>query len=359
MEIIVKGLLFEYDHHFSLDISKFTVRNGEIVSLMGPNGAGKTTFLLLLSLQIKPRIGEIYFDGKLPAGSQDILSLRKRVSAVFQKDYLFNGTVFDNVAYPLKIRSFGKSEIGKKVNNYLELFGVGHLAGKRVKELSSGQSKRVCLARSLVYSPEVIFFDEPTSLIDYGAKDEILSDLKKAIRHVKASAVFVTQDKTEAFLISDRLVFMSGGRILEEGTPEDISFRPMSVEAAAFFGKDNLLNGKVTEKENDLLKIMVKNQVIFGVGEADPGDEVLVMLSPENVVLSKSIDENLQSARNVISCGVLDVKDVGSIVQVELLCGFRLRASITRVSAEMLDLKPGSEITASFKASAVHVIKKG
>ena len=359
MEIVVKNLLFEYDRHFSLDISNFTVRNGEIVSLMGPNGAGKTTFLLLLSLQIKPRAGEIYYDNKLPACSRDILNLRRRISAVFQKDYLFNGTVFDNVAYPLKIRGFGNSEIKRKVCNYLELFGVGHLAGKRVRELSSGQSKRVCLARSLVYSPEVIFFDEPTSLIDFGTKEEILSDLKKAIGHVKASAVFVTQDKTEAFLMSDRLVFMNGGRILEEGTPEDISFRPMSVEAATFFGKDNLLSGQVAEKEKDLIKIRIKNQVVFGVGDADPGDEVLVMLSPENVVLSKSIDENSQSARNVIYCDVLDIKDVGSIVQVELLCGFRLRASITRISAEMLDLRPGGRVTASFKASAVHIIKRG
>ncbi|MCL5986967.1 MAG: ABC transporter ATP-binding protein [Actinobacteria bacterium] len=359
MEIIVNNLLFEYDHNFMLDISNFTLRNGEVVSLMGPNGAGKTTFLLLLSLQIKPGAGEIFYDNKLPACSRDILSLRRRISAVLQKDYLFNDTVFDNVAYPLKIRRFGSSEIERKVRSYLELFGVGHLANKRVKELSSGQSKRVCLARSVVYSPEVIFFDEPTSLIDFGTKEEILSDLKKAIRHLKASAVFVTQDKTEAFLMSDRLVFMNGGRVLEDGTPEDISFRPTSVEAATFFGKDNLLNGMVAEKEKDLIKIRVKNHTILGVGDADPGDEVLFMLSPEGIVLSKSIDENLQSARNVIYCDVLDVNDVGSVVQVELFCGFRLRASITRISAEMLDLRAGSRIIASFKASAVHVIKRG
>lgn len=358
MEIKVKDVSLEYDHAFKLFVKDFAVNKGELVSIMGSNGAGKTTFLMLLSLQLKPESGKIFYNGIAPDNPQSVLELRRKMSSVFQRDYLFSGTVLDNVAYPLKIRRYDASLIKEKAGHFLELFGIDHLADKRISELSSGQSKRVCLARALVYSPEMIFLDEPMSMIDFGTKASLLSDLKRVIKEINATAIFVTQERSEAFFMCDRLVFINNGRIVEDGTPQDICMRPGSIEAARFFGSDNLFSGRVIGADRDVLEVTVEGKPIYCVGDARPDEEVFLMLGPENVVLATRIEDASQSARNIFACEISSIDDLGPFLQVELFCGFRLRANITRISAEMLDLRPGSRITASFKASAVHVIKR-
>lgn len=341
-----------------LDVEKFSVRKDEVLSIIGPNGAGKTTLLHRLAmLQKKPR-GELFFRGKKVGADLSATEYRRHVTMVFQETLLFDTTVFENVASGLKFRHAGKDDIEKGVLENLELFGVGHLKGRSVRTLSGGEARRVSLARSFAVKPEIIFLDEPFSALDPPTHEAIVADLSHILRRPGMTTVFATHDRSEALRLSDRICVMNKGKILQIGTPDEIMNHPANEFIASFVGAETILQGTVADANAGTVTVDVNGQKVMAVGEANNGQSVILCIRPERIALSVEPRGDATSERNVLTGTVIDVTSLGLYYRVSVDCGFILNAYITPGSVKKLGIERGKKVYPSFKATAVHVLKR-
>src|SRR6266478_5399239 len=250
-ELTVENLHLKYGDNPILKGVALTLDRGEVVSLLGPSGSGKTTLLRAVAgLEVPHRgrimIGEkVVFDG---AAAIDIPAESRNLGLVFQSYALWpHKTVFDNVAYALKLRKIGAGEIATRVRDALGQLSLGHLPDRYPHQLSGGQQQRVALARALVYNPPVILLDEPLSNLDAKLREEARAWLRELIVRMGLSALCVTHDQTEAMAMSDKILLLNFGKIEQQGTPEDMYNRPQTQFTAEFMGSNNHLPGKVTE----------------------------------------------------------------------------------------------------------------
>jgi len=224
-----------------LNVQTFHLSPGEVLTLIGPNGSGKTTFLLTLNGLLKPQKGRIFFRGQRLRTRSDMLRYRRRTATVFQVPLLFDTTVFNNVATGLKIRGMNGQEIRDRVLQSLERLNIAHLAHRSARKLSGGEAQRTALARALAVDPEVIFLDEPFSDLDLPMRQTVITDLEKVIRENGITAVLVTHDRSEALRFSDRVMFLKEGKIIQEGSIQEIRERPADPFMARFFGIEKLI----------------------------------------------------------------------------------------------------------------------
>jgi ABC-type Fe3+/spermidine/putrescine transport system ATPase subunit len=227
----------------------FTVGRGEHLTLLGPSGCGKTTTLRAIAGLEHPSAGAIRIDGQAmyEAGHRNIPAEQRGVSMVFQSYAVWpHMTVFDNVAYGLRVRKQSKADIKSAVERALDLVQMRHLAERAASKLSGGQQQRVALARAIAFSPTVVLFDEPLSNLDAKLRAEMRVELRELQRRLDITSVYVTHDQEEALAISDRVIVMNVGVIEQIGTPEEIYNRPKSRFVADFVGSANLIKGKVT-----------------------------------------------------------------------------------------------------------------
>ena len=216
-----------------LDLPSFSITAEEKVAVIGPNGAGKSSLLLGLACLIRRESGTITFQGEevTPRGET---RFRRRIAMVFQEPLLFDTTVLDNVAEGLRIRGSRRSEAREAAMESLELFKVGHLAGRSAHKLSGGEAQRVSLARAFAVRPKLILMDEPFSSLDLPTRIVLAEDLGRILHESGTAAIIATHDRIEALRVVDRLVVMEGGQIIQEGTPQEVMAQPANAFVAAF-----------------------------------------------------------------------------------------------------------------------------
>ena len=237
IKLSIKDLRKEYDGKVTLNDVSFDVYDGEFLSILGPSGCGKTTILRILTGLLKPTGGKVFKDG------EDITNARpasRKMGVVFQNYALFeNMTVYENVAYALKIRKENRSPEAKKalhekVVGMIDRMGLSEHIDKKPVSLSGGQQQRVAIARTLVMNPEIILFDEPMSALDVATRLSLREELKKIQKDFGTTMIYITHDQEEAFAMSDRIMIMREANIVQIGTPREIVTSPADAYVKEF-----------------------------------------------------------------------------------------------------------------------------
>jgi len=246
--IEVKDLVVQYGRVTAVRGVSFAVRPGEQLTLLGPSGCGKTTTLRAIAGLEPPASGEIVIGGTAVFSSEkriNVAAERRGLSMVFQSYAIWpHMTVFDNVAYGLRVRRMGSREIAEKVGSALDMVQMSEFARRSASKLSGGQQQRVALARAFVFSPSVLLFDEPLSNLDAKLRAEMRIELRELQHRVGITSVYVTHDLEEALAISDRIVVMRDGAIAQIGSPLEIYNYPRNAFVADFVGSANLIRGR-------------------------------------------------------------------------------------------------------------------
>jgi len=357
--LVAEGIKVVRGGKVVVEVEKFVVRSGETVALIGPNGSGKTTLLMTLATLLKPMEGKISFKGELLHGFSQALHYRRQLACVFQEPLLLDTTVFHNIALGLKIRGMPGGEIKNRVENYADLFNITPLLHRRARKLSSGEAQRVSLARAFVLEPEILFLDEPFANLDAPSREVLIDDLACILKKKKVAALFATHDRSEAVRFADRMAVMTGGKILQIGSCEEVLNHPINEQVASFVGMDTTFWGKVVSVKDGSALIAVSQKLIEIIGYFEVGDIVFCGIRPEQVILSQSPLGKDTSIRNNLPATVVEVSPRGSFYKVTLDCGFPLTSYVTTRSLEELSVKVGMSLNASFKATAVHVMKHG
>ncbi|GAB3405283.1 ABC transporter ATP-binding protein [Massilia agilis] len=273
------------------------LQRGEVVALLGPSGSGKTTLLRAVAGLESPRAGTIdigerrVFDGdrklELPAEERNL-------GLVFQSYALWpHKTVFDNVAYGLKLRKVPAREIEPKVNLVLAQLGLGHLGARFPHQLSGGQQQRVAIARALVYNPPVILLDEPLSNLDAKLREEARAFLRELIVRLGLSALMVTHDQAEAMAISDRILLLNNGKIEQQGTPQQMYETPDTLFTAEFMGSNNRLPGTVVQRDGNRVRLLVEGAELNATARgANTTSDVTALVRLEEVRISATPADN-------------------------------------------------------------------
>ena len=295
--IEVKDLVVRYGDQVAVNGVSFTVDRGEHLTLLGPSGCGKTTTLRAIAGLEQPSGGSIRIDGQTmydAAQRRTVPTEQRGVSMVFQSYAVWpHMTVFDNVAYGLRVRKQRAEELKANVERALDLVQMRHLADRGASKLSGGQQQRVALARAFVFSPSVLLFAEPLSNLDAKLRAEMRIELKELQRRLDITSVYVTHDLEEALAISDRIVVMRDGVIEQVGTPAEIYDRPRNTFVADFVGSANLIRGRRRtdlEREGQVVLETSGGAVVHGstLGRLEVGPEVLMAVRTVHLRLERT-----------------------------------------------------------------------
>jgi iron(III) transport system ATP-binding protein len=273
------------------------LQKGEVVALLGPSGSGKTTLLRAVAGLESPKGGTIdigarrVFDG---AKRFEMAAEHRSLGLVFQSYALWpHKTVFDNVAYGLKLRKIEKSQIEFKVKEVLAQLGLGHLGARFPHQLSGGQQQRVAIARALVYNPPVILLDEPLSNLDAKLREEARAFLRELIVRLGLSALMVTHDQAEAMAISDRILLLNNGKIEQQGTPQSMYETPDTLFTAEFMGSNNSINGEIVSQNGDAVQLLVDGAAMRGTARGTrTGANARPLIRVEDVRISAGRIDN-------------------------------------------------------------------
>src|SRR6266853_1729790 len=272
----VKGEIYAA-HDVKLDVGP-----GEFLTLLGPSGCGKTTTLRMIAGFEVPDAGRIRL------GGQDVTSLpanQRNIGFVFQNYALFpHLSVYENVAYGLRVRGHGDDVIGKSVGDVLALVGLAGYEQQFSGQLSGGEQQRVALARAIVIRPRVLLFDEPLSNLDAKLRVQMRQEIRDLQRRLAFTTIYVTHDQEEAMAVSDRIAVMNQGSVVQEGTAEDLYHRPASQFVAQFVGRVNLVAGRVMEISGETVKIAALGTTLSARSPSKglaPGDTVQIIFRPE------------------------------------------------------------------------------
>jgi tungstate transport system ATP-binding protein len=355
--INTKNISMVYNGQSILSDVSLDIERGEIFALIGPTGAGKTTLLRILDLLETPSTGRIYFDDiDVTRSPQHRLRARRRMSFVQQKPIAFSMNVFDNVACGLKWRHEKSYVITQKVDEALKLVGMADYKTRDAKTLSGGETQRVAIARALVTEPEVLFLDEPTANLDPISTAKVEEALAHIIQERKTTMIMATHDMSQGQRLADNVGVLINGSLQQVSTPLDIFCCPQSKDVAEFVGVENIMAGVIVSKDDDLAMVEIKGQRIQAVSDYAIGDDIYALIRPEDVTFTLSKDSS--SARNVFQGEITRMLPIGPLVRIEINCGFPLLAVVTKTSVAELGLDTGSVVYASFKATAVHTIKR-
>jgi spermidine/putrescine transport system ATP-binding protein len=321
--------------------TSLSIKKGEFFSLLGPSGCGKTTLLRMVAGFEKPDTGRIYLNG------EDITDLppnRRKVNTIFQNYALFpHLTVWDNIAFGLKIEKRPKREIEAEVGSMLKLIQMEDQAWKYPDQISGGQKQRVAIARALIKKPEVLLLDEPLAALDLKLRQRMLIELDLIHDEVGITFVYVTHDQGEAMSLSDRIAVMDKGIIEQTGAPMEIYEAPRSSFVAAFIGDTNFFEGQVKDvMSNDYLRIDIgdfPDVVCFNDKQRKKGDLVYLSVRPEKIRISrdKPSDDTLH---NTVKVHVEDVIYQGAMTRFWVSTGEYRLAIIQQHSRFLLDEKP-------------------
>jgi tungstate transport system ATP-binding protein len=340
-----------------LDINELKVETSRILALIGPNGAGKSTLLLTMAGLLKPSMGLIHYQGMPVDSSASRSNMRRSVCVVFQEPLLLNTSVYKNVALGLKFRHLTNSEIERSVAESLDYFGISFLAKRSAKTLSGGESKRVSLARAFALKPQLILLDEAFNSLDPPTRETLIDDLRHILEETKITAVLALHDREETLRLAQDVTVMSEGRLIQSGATAQIFNQPDSEFVASFVGTETILEGTVKKSNAGLMEISIAGKTIEAMGNYPPGQDVYCCIRPENITVLQDAPEKT-SARNTFKARIQKIVRQAFFYKMILDCGFPVVAYVTVSSCDDLGLCEGSTIIASFKATAVHVMKR-
>ncbi len=338
VEVRVEGVWKRFGRVEALRGVTLTVREGELFTLLGPSGCGKTTLLRIVAGLLEPDEGRVFFDG------DDVTGLpphKRNVGMVFQDLALFpHMTVYDNVAYGLRVRRVPEDEVRRRVREILELVRLdpGEFASRKPGQLSGGQQQRVALARALVIEPRVLLLDEPFSHLDYKIRQELMAEFKKLQKRLGITTIYVTHDQTEAMLLSDRIAVMNAGRVEQVGRPDEVYEKPRTLFVASFFGDSNILPARLDGRATPLL-------------EGGEGDGYIVVRYEK---LAVDPEEPLDYMYEGV---VEDVAFMGPVVRIEVRVGGTLLRSI-QPRTDGMRLSRGSRVRVGWRSRDMWVLER-
>jgi iron(III) transport system ATP-binding protein len=354
-EITVQGLTKTFGRERALNDVSFSVRDKEFLTLLGPSGCGKTTTLMSIAGFQRPDAGTISCGDRIFSDQARRIYLAaedRNLGMVFQSYAIWpHLTVFGNVAFPLKVRRMKNDAVRRRVLETLELVELADYAGRYPHELSGGQQQRVALARALVYSPAVLLLDEPFSNLDAKLRERARAWLKHLQGELGLTTLFVTHDQDEALSLSDRIVVMNAGAVLQVGGPEDIYHRPGTQFVAEFLGHCNILDARAvaaTSAGTTELVLRANGKQITVSGEdLAVGDQVQLAIRPEAITVD---DHEGAAGPNTYPAGVRSTSFLGDHYLYELdLDGLALTVTDTQAFA-------GPTVTVRIPPSACRVL---
>jgi len=341
-------------NRINLDIAE-----GEFFTMLGSSGCGKTTTLRMVGGLEKPDSGEIHLGEQClvaPERGLFIKPEKRNMGMVFQSYALWpHMTVFENVAYPLKLRGIKGAEMSKKVEDVLALVGLAGLGERPAPALSGGQQQRVALARALVFSPKVLLLDEPLSNLDAQLREEMRRELKSLQQRVNITVIFVTHDQIEALSLSDRIAIMKFGVLEQVGSPEDVYFRPATPFVRDFLGKTFLLSGKVASANEQTISVDIQGSstaslnlprgkaITSATKSLTPGQSVTVAIRPEQVNLTSGRQDG---RANMVEATLQTVQFLGDRYEYTVTLGTETRVL---ASPESQSAKSGDRVYLELK----------
>jgi ABC-type Fe3+/spermidine/putrescine transport system ATPase subunit len=340
-----------------VDRVSLSVKAGEFVTLLGASGSGKTTTLMMIAGLTDPDSGKITIDGK------DIVPLppeRRGLGVVFQSYALFpNYNVYENIAFPLRLRRISEQEITQKVGSVLERVGLTQLGQRRISQLSGGQQQRVALARAIVFSPPVLLMDEPLGALDRKLRDQLQIEIKRIQRDLGVTVIYVTHDQEEALALSDRIAIMRDGRIDQLGTPDEVYERPASPFIAGFLGESNFIDVESPQIVGSLAQVRCSadNSIalsgVMDVGAAN-APRLVAMVRPEAIEL----DGTGVNFENKLD-GVLEQREfLGGTVRLSIRSNVgRLTVRLPRLGTNT-SLAPGQRVALAWRAKDTFLFLK-
>jgi putative spermidine/putrescine transport system ATP-binding protein len=266
----------------AVDRVSLDVPRGQFLTLLGPSGSGKTTLLMIIAGFVEPTAGDVLVDG---VRITPLPPEKRNFGMVFQGYALFpHLSVYDNVAFPLKVRGVSRAAGADRIRGALDLVKLAPLADRYPRQLSGGQQQRVALARALVFTPDILLLDEPLSALDKKLRAELQWELKQIHQRVGTTFIYVTHDQEEALSMSDEVAIIRDGRVVQAGPPRRLYERPATRFVADFLGKSNFITGRVVAREgNRLVYEVAESRYVQTDAAASVGDEILVALRPEKV----------------------------------------------------------------------------
>jgi spermidine/putrescine ABC transporter ATP-binding subunit len=318
MNIQLKDLVKRFGTLEAVSHVSLEIRDGELFTLLGPSGCGKTTILRLIGGFHRPDEGEVYFGEKAVSR---IPPYERNIGMVFQNYALWpHMTIFDNIAYGLKLKKFSKNEISSKVLHALKLVNLSGLEKRYPGQLSGGQQQRVALARALVLSPDVLLLDEPLSNLDAKIRLQVRAEIRKLQKDLGITTIYVTHDQEEALTLSDRIAVVDHGKLQQVGCPRDLYAKPENPFVADFIGVNNLIPGEVREIQEREKMMKVQTDVGPIVCSLEwpfkPGDRCMVSVRPETAAIGEA--EKGQGELNVLPGTVSFASYIGNTIRYDV-----------------------------------------
>ncbi len=344
----------------AVDGIDFTVEAGEMVTLLGPSGCGKTTTLRCVAGLERPHSGRIQVDNSpvVDVEAKTFVPPQSRnLGMVFQSYAIWpHMSVYENVAYALEGKKLSRAEIKKRTMEALELVQLSSFAERPAPRLSGGQQQRVAIARAIAGSPKALLFDEPLSNLDAKLRAEMRSELRRLQQQVGLTSIYVTHDQSEALAISDWIIVMRGGKIIERGRPTDIYRAPKHLFTAQFIGNTNLIPGTVTAPASGANPVRIDTAFgpMAGLDSNDDlksGEKVRLSIRPEDM---RQIDQGESLNENTLSGRVVVATFQGSAVEAELAAGDQ---TIQCHFGRDAQLEPGAEISLAFSPESAVVLR--
>ncbi len=350
----VLGLRKKFDKTIAVDGVSFDVKDGEFVILLGPSGCGKTTTLRCVAGLEIPDDGEIYIGNKLV---NDLPPKDRDVAMVFQSYALYpHMSVYDNLAFPLRMRKYPKQEIEKRVKEVARLLRIENLLDRKPRQLSGGEQQRVALGRALVRNPQVWLMDEPLSNLDAKLRVYMRAELKKLQKDLGITTIYVTHDQAEAMAMGDRIAVMDKGKILQYDEPHVVYERPSNIFVAGFLGSPpmNFIEATVVERDSqvilsaDIFQYQLPGDLARIIRENLTGDKVVIGFRPEHMILSIE-----KSPESIFQADVYVVEPMGSSYVVDLKAGEYLLKAISPVTTRLPPI--GEKVWVGFPLDKMHI----
>jgi molybdopterin-binding protein len=347
----LKGVIKAYGNKLVVDVGNLQIHEGEILALLGPNGSGKTTILKILAFIENPTGGEVIFQGE-KVNFKNTEKERLQSTLVFQKTAVFSTSVYNNIAYGLKLRKVPKETRDREVKEALEIVKLEGFENRNARKLSGGEQQRVAIARALALNTKLLLLDEPTANLDpknAGILEEVIATVN---RENKTTIVMATHNMFQAKKLPHRIALMDEGKITEIGTPPEV-FGKLSKNLASFAAVENTFTGTAEITSAGTSKVNLGNGVEVEVTAQREGATAL-FINPQDIILSKSPVES--SARNVLKGKITQITDLDSLVKLRVDVGKPFTVQITKLSFNEMEFCLNAEVFITFKASSVQVL---
>ena len=335
----------------AVDNLNLEIKDGEFVALLGPSGCGKTTTLLMIAGIYKPSKGFIYFDDRV---MNDVPPKDRNVGMVFQSYALYpHMTVFDNIAFPLKLKKVSKDEVRRRVKEVADMLGIGELLDRKPSQLSGGQQQRVALARALVKEPDIFLMDEPLSNLDAKLRIQMRAELKRMQKELKITTIYVTHDQLEAMTMADRIAVLNKGVLQQYGEPEELYNRPRNLFVAGFIGSIpmNFIEGLLRRVDGRYIiegpdyEFRLPDTYSSLLDDKEIGSEVIMGVRPEDIDIGSGEYMGVVYIIEPLGRDKIVHIDIGGIV-------------IRAIAPYDYDIIEGSKVSFSIKEDKIHIFDR-